>query len=132
MIMTGETETSALRRATINVAVIEDHHKFRECLEFLLNQTEGYRCTGSFRTMEEALEKIGLNLPDLALLDIGLPGMSGIEGVKLLKERYPRLLLLMNTVYDDDERIFEALCAGASGYLLKKMPPTRLLETIKA
>ena len=93
--MIGETETSALRRATIKVAVIEDHHKFRECLEFLLNQTEGYRCTGSFRTMEEALEKIGLDLPDLALLDIGLPGMSGIDGVRLLKERYPRLLLLM-------------------------------------
>ncbi len=73
--------------------------------------------------MEEALEKIGHKLPDVVLLDIGLPGMNGIEGVKLLKERYPDLLILMNTVYDDDERVFDALCAGASGYLLKKTPP---------
>src|SRR6266705_1655115 len=95
------------------VAVIEDHHKFRECLEFLLNSTEGYRCVGSFRTMEEALQKIGYALPDFILLDIGLPGMSGLEGLKILKERYPEVLVMMNTVFDDDERIFDALCAGA-------------------
>ena len=115
----------------IKVAVIEDHHKFRECLEFLLNNTEGYRCTSSFRTMEEALDRIGAELPDLALVDIGLPGMSGVEGVKILKDRYPSLLVLMNTVYDDDERIFDALCAGASGYLLKKTPPAELLDCVK-
>lgn len=115
----------------IKVAVIEDHHKYRECLEFLLNNTEGYRCVGSFRSMEEALERIKFELPDVALVDIGLPGMSGVEGVRVLKERYPALLMLMNTVYDDDERIFEALCAGASGYLLKKTPPARLLESLK-
>src|SRR5436309_9992905 len=101
---------SSLSRA-INVAIVEDHHKPRECLEFLLNNTEGYRCTGSFRSMEEALEKISFDLPDLALLDIGLPGMTGIEGAALLKQRHPNLLILMNTVYDDDERIFDALCA---------------------
>ncbi len=115
----------------IKVAIVEDHHKFRECLEFLLNNTEGYQCTGSYRTMEEALQKIGYDLPDLALVDIGLPGMNGVEGVKLLKERHPNLLVLMNTVYDDDERIFDALCAGASGYLLKKTPPAQLLESVK-
>ena len=79
----------------------------------------------------EALEKIGLELPDVVLNDIGLPGMSGIEGIKLLKERHPDLLVLMLTVYDDDERIFDAMCAGASGYLLKKTPPVRLLESLK-
>jgi DNA-binding NarL/FixJ family response regulator len=115
----------------IKVAIIEDHHRFRECLEFLLNSTDGYRCVGSFRSMEEALEKIKFELPDVALVDIGLPGMSGVEGVRILKERYPALLMVINTVYDDDERIFEALCAGASGYLLKKTPPTRLLESLK-
>jgi DNA-binding NarL/FixJ family response regulator len=115
----------------IKVAIVEDHHKFRECLEFLLNNTEGYQCAGSYRSMEEALQKIGHNLPDLALLDIGLPGIDGVEGVKLLKERYPDLLVLMNTVFDDDERIFDALCAGASGYLLKKTPPAQLLESVK-
>jgi len=114
----------------IKVAIIEDHHKFRECLEFLLNNTAGYRCVGSFRSMEGALEKIESDLPDVALVDIGLPGMSGVEGVKILKQRYPGLLLVMNTVYDDDERIFDALCAGASGYLLKKTPPARVLECL--
>lgn len=116
--------------ATIKVAIVEDHHKFREALEFLLNHTSGYQCVGSFRSMEEALEKIRFNLPDVALVDIGLPGMSGVEGVRILKERYPSVVLLMNTVYDDDERIFQALCAGASGYLLKKMPPARLIESL--
>ena len=115
----------------IKVAVIEDHHKFRECLEFLLNNTDGYCCTGSFRTMEEALDRIGTQLPDLALVDIGLPGMSGVEGARILKDLYPELLVLMNTIYDDDDRIFDALCAGASGYLLKKTPPAQLLESVK-
>lgn len=125
--MTAETKPPP---SPIKVAIIEDHHKFRECLEFLLNNTDGYRCTGSFRTMEEALQKIGYDPPDLVLVDIGLPGMSGIDGVRILKERYPQMLLLMNTVYEDDERIFDALCAGASGYLLKKMPPAQLLDSI--
>ena len=118
-------------RSLISVAVIEDQRNIRECLEIMLNGTEGYRCSGSFRTVQEALDKIGFNLPDIALTDIGLPGMSGIEGIRLLKERYPDLLFLMLTVYDDDERIFDALCAGACGYLLKNTPPARLLESIK-
>jgi DNA-binding NarL/FixJ family response regulator len=129
--MTAETETAAERvHDTIKVAIIEDHRKFREVLEFLLNSTEGYRCVGSFRSMEEALEKISFNMPDVALVDIGLPGMSGVDGVRILKDRYPDLLTLMNTVYDDDERIFQALCAGASGYLLKKTRPAQLLESL--
>ena len=126
-IANSETPTANGR---ISVAVIEDHHKLRQFLEFLFNNTTGYRCAGTFRTMEEALEKIRFDPPDLALVDIGLPGMSGIEGIRILKEKYPRMLLLMNTVYDDDERIFDALCAGASGYLLKKTPPAELLEKV--
>jgi len=129
--MTDVTSASGSSGDSIKVAIVEDHHKFRECLEFLLNNTEGFQCVGSFRTMEEALEKIKFALPDVALIDIGLPGMSGVEGVRILKERYPSLLMVMNTVYDDDRRIFEALCAGASGYLLKKTPPARLLECVK-
>jgi DNA-binding NarL/FixJ family response regulator len=113
------------------VAIIEDVRTLREGFASLIGGTVGYACTGSYRTMEEALAKIGATLPDAALVDIGLPGMSGIEGVGILKERYPTLLLLMLTVYDDDDRIFEALCAGACGYLLKKTPPARLLESLK-
>ncbi len=125
---TGKTDTTP---STIKVALIEDQRDIRECLTFLINGTEGFRCTGSYRTMEEALEKIGFELPDVVLSDIGLPGMNGIEGIKVLKERYPNMLLLMLTVYNDDERIFDAMCAGASGYLLKKTPPARLLESLK-
>jgi DNA-binding NarL/FixJ family response regulator len=115
----------------IRVAIIEDEREIRECLTLLVNGTEGYSCTGSYRSMEEALEKISRHVPDVVLSDIGLPGMSGIEGVRLLKERHPDLLVLMLTVYDDDERIFDAMCAGACGYLLKKTPPARLLDSLR-
>ena len=116
---------------TVKVAIIEDVRSLREGFWTLIDGTSGFHCTGSFRTMEEALDKIGLDLPDVALVDIGLPGMNGIDGVRLLKERYPVLTLLMLTVYDDNDRIFDALCAGACGYLLKKTPPARLLESLK-
>lgn len=104
----------------IKVAIIEDRREIREGLSMLIGGTEGYRCTGSYRSMEEALDKIGHDLPDVALSDIGLPGMDGIEGIRILKERYPQLLVLMISVYDDDDRIFDALCAGACGYLRKR------------
>lgn len=117
--------------AIIKVAIIEDQRDIRECLTFLINGTAGYSCSGSFRSMEEALDKIGHDLPDIVLSDIGLPGMDGVEGVKVLKSRYPDLLILMLTVYDDNERIFDAMCAGASGYLLKKTPPAKLLDSLK-
>ncbi|HMH42497.1 MAG TPA: response regulator transcription factor [Pyrinomonadaceae bacterium] len=130
MAMLDQTTAAMTSVRAIKVAIIEDHREFREALVFLLNDTPGYRCAGSFRSMEEALEKIRFNLPDVALVDIGLPGMSGVEGVRILKERHPSVVLLMNTVYDDDERIFQALCAGASGYLLKKTPPARLIESL--
>ncbi len=81
--------------------------------------------------MEEALEKIKGDLPNVALVDIGLPGMNGIEGIRILKERHPDLVLLMLTVYEDDEYIFDALCAGAGGYLLKKTAPARLIESVR-
>ena len=123
-----ERPLSAAPRETLRIAIIEDQDEIREGLATLINATPGYRCTGSHRTMEDALARIGGALPDVALVDIGLPGISGIEGTRLLKERYPHLLVLILTVYDDDERIFEALCAGACGYLLKKTPSARLLE----
>ena len=115
----------------MNIAIVEDQREIREGLTSLIDGTPGYRCTGSFRTMEETLAQIGRNLPDVALIDIGLPGMSGIEGTRLLRERYPNVLLLILTVYDDDDRIFGALCAGACGYLLKKTPSARLLESLR-
>jgi DNA-binding NarL/FixJ family response regulator len=115
----------------LNVAVVEDQFRIRDWLRILIDGTDGYRCTGSFGSMEEALENIGRDLPDVVLVDIVLPKMSGIEGLRLLKRRYPSLPLVIWTVYDDDKRIFEALCAGACGYLLKKTPPARLLDSLR-
>ena len=115
----------------IHVAIIEDDRRIREGLAALINGSDGYRCTGEYRSMEEALARPWSVVPQVALVDIGLPGMSGIKGLPLLREKYPRVALLMLTVYEDDDRIFEALCAGAGGYLLKKTPPARLLESLK-
>src|SRR5262245_3974976 len=80
--------------------------------------------------MEQALEQMSASRPDAIFVDIGLPGMSGIDGIRLLKDRFPAAALLVLSVYDDDDRIFRALCAGACGYLLKKTPPARLLESV--
>jgi len=116
---------------SIKIAIVEDQREIREGLAQLINATPGYRCTGAYASMEEAIEKLPKNLPDLLLSDIGLPGIDGIRGVRILKERHPELLILMLTVYDDNERIFDALCAGASGYLLKKTPWVKLVELLK-
>jgi DNA-binding NarL/FixJ family response regulator len=115
----------------IRVAIIEDRSQTREGIRALIDGTPGYTCTGSFGSMEEALEKIGADVPAVILSDIGLPGMSGIEGIRHLKQRYPSTLLVMLTVYDDDQRIFDAICAGACGYLLKSTSPVRLLESLR-
>jgi DNA-binding NarL/FixJ family response regulator len=118
-------------RRIITVVAIEDQKEIREGLALLIDATEGFTCVGRYRSMEEALAGIGPTGPDAALVDIGLPGMSGIQGIKLLKERYPAIAPLVLTVYGDDQRIFAALCAGACGYLLKKTPPARLLEGLR-
>jgi len=117
--------------APLRVMIVEDQHAIRLGLSALIGGTEGFRCTGDFVSMEQALPEIDKAPPDVVLVDIGLPGMSGIEGIRRLKEKHPDLAMLVLSVYDDDERIFEALCAGASGYLLKKTPPVRLLESLR-
>lgn len=97
----------------------------------LIDGTSGFHCANAWPSMEEALAARWSPLPSVALIDIGLSGMSGIEGLGLLRERYPTVAFVMLTVFDDDERIFDALCAGASGYLLKGTPPARLLDSIR-
>ena len=125
------THSQTTPEGTIKVAIIEDQRDIREGLATMLKFTEGYRCTGCYRSMEEALDRIKADVPEVTFVDIGLPGMNGIEGIRLLKERHPEMLLLVLTVYDDDEYIFDALCAGACGYLLKKTPPARLIESLR-
>ncbi len=118
-------------KKTIRTAIVEDMRNIREGLVTLINFTDGFTCSGGYRSMEEALARIKGNVPDVLLSDIGLPGMSGIEGVRILKDEFPDLTVLMLTVYDDDERIFDALCAGASGYLLKRTSPAKIIENIR-
>ena len=118
-------------RPPVKVAIIEDQEKIRAGLASLISGTSGFTCTGAWSSMEEALASLDAASPDIALVDIGLPGISGIEGIRLMRERQPKLALLVLTVYEDEDRIFGALCAGACGYLLKGTPPGRLMESLR-
>lgn len=117
--------------STVDVLIVEDQRDIREGLARLIERSAGLRCVGQYRSIEAALAGRLEATPAVALLDIGLPGMSGIAGIEPLKERYPTVLVVMITVHDDDERIFDAMCAGASGYLLKKTPPEKLVESVR-
>lgn len=118
---------------SLNVVIIEDQRDVREGLAVLIHGTPGFRCTRSYRTMEEALRAMAAAdaPPDVVLTDIGLPGMSGIDGIAALRKQFADLPILALTVYDSDDKVFDALCAGASGYLLKNTPPARLLESLQ-
>ena len=115
----------------IKVTIIEDERDIRDGLGMLINYTDGFTCVGKYGSMEEALAGIRHRTPDVVLSDIGLPGMNGIEGIRLIKEQFPEMTILMLSVYQDDDRIFHALCAGAVGYLLKKTPPAKILDALR-
>jgi len=115
---------------TIRIVIIEDRREIREGLRTLITYTGGYECVASYRSMEEALPEIERARPDVALVDLGLPGMSGIEGIQRLRQLIPGMQSLVLSVYDDDDRVFQAICAGACGYLLKNTPPADLLAAI--
>lgn len=111
-----------------SVAIIEDHAGFRESVRFLLESQSQLRCTGTFGSVEEALK--GLKEADVLLCDIHLPGLSGIEAIPIIKQRFPQVRIIMVTVFEDDTNVFQAIVAGADGYVLKKTPPERLLQAI--
>jgi len=115
----------------IRVAIVEDDGGTREGLALLIDGTPGYCCVGSYGSLEEAFRLIGSRRPDVLLLDINLPGMPGSQGVGVLRERFSSIQVLMLTVYADQEMIFNSICNGACGYLLKKTPPPRLLDAIR-
>ena len=115
----------------IRVAIVEDDRATREGLGMLINGTPGYACVGEFRSVEEALRSMGHGVPDVLLLDIKLPGMPGSEGVEPFREKFPQTEVVMLTVLAEQEKVFEAICNGACGYLLKETPPARLLEAIR-
>ena len=111
----------------LRVAIVEDRDDIRLSLSAILDEAPGFRCEAAWSTMEMALREIVRPLPDVVLVDINLPGMDGIEGITRLRERFQNLVLLVLTVFGDDRRIFDALCAGANGYLLKNTSRRRLL-----
>jgi DNA-binding NarL/FixJ family response regulator len=115
----------------IRVALVEDQRRTREGLQALIEGSQGFLCTAAWKSMEEALAANAPAAPDVLLLDLGLPGMSGIEGIVPLRQRYPETSIVILTVYEDNDRVFEALCAGATGYLLKNTPPAKLLDFLR-
>lgn len=115
----------------INVAIVEDNDTIREGLAVLINGTSGYKCVGSFRDCESFLLTLNTLDANVVLMDIALPGISGIEGIKKAKKIKPDIDILMLTIYEDSEKVFDALCEGACGYLVKKTPPLKLLDSIK-
>lgn len=123
--------TAQNRSSTVRVAVVEDERELREGLRVLLDFTPDFVCVGGFGTMEEALRRIEAAEVDLILTDIGLPRMDGIEGTRILREKFAELPIVVLTVHGEDDKIFRALCAGANGYLLKDTPPARIIDALK-
>jgi DNA-binding NarL/FixJ family response regulator len=115
----------------LKIAIVEDQEEIREGLRTFIDGAPGYYCLAACNTIEQALPQFAAEAPDVALVDIGLPGISGIEGTRIIRQRHPETQVIILTVYDDDNRVFQALCAGAFGYLLKNTPPARLLECIR-
>lgn len=117
----------------IRATIVEDKPDYRRSLAELLESEPGYTVAGQYVSMEQAFDGLAAAspLPDAMLIDLGLPGMTGIEGIRILRERHPGIALIVLTVFDDDRRIFDAICAGAHGYLLKNTPPQRLFDSIR-
>lgn len=115
----------------IKVAIVEDNEKIREGLAVLIDGSEGFHCTETFETAEEALRRLPSYHPDVVLMDIQLPKMSGIECLENLKLQLPDVQVMMLTVYEDEEKIFKSIVAGATGYILKRTPPAELLAAIR-
>lgn len=114
----------------IKVAVIEDNESLRTSLTHMLSHSEGMECVWSLANLNNVVSEFRKNKPDIVLMDIGLPDISGIEGVRLIRENFEGIQIMMFTVFDDDEKIFEAIKAGAAGYLLKKSVPLEIIEAI--
>jgi DNA-binding NarL/FixJ family response regulator len=115
----------------IKVTVFEDNRSLRQGLYQLINGSEGFECAGAFEDCLNLLKNIEDTRPDVVLMDIQMPGINGIEAVKILREKYPDLKILMQTIFEESEKIFQSILAGASGYILKNTSPSRILDFIK-
>jgi DNA-binding NarL/FixJ family response regulator len=115
----------------IDVTIVEDDNLIREGFALMINTTPGFKIINTYSNCESAISNLKQDNPDVILMDIELPGMNGIEGVLKIKKIKPDANIIIITVYDNDELVFKALCAGASGYLTKNIPPVKLLDAIK-
>jgi len=115
----------------ITVAVVEDNADYRLGTAFILRNSSGCSCIGMYETAEEFIEAFDDIRPDVVLMDIGLPGMSGIQATAYLKKEHPRVEIIILSVYEDDDNVFHAICAGASGYVTKTVMPQQLLEAVE-
>jgi DNA-binding NarL/FixJ family response regulator len=115
----------------ISVSIVEDMADVRQKVKHLIEDSEEFICLSTYSNAESALEELPKLKPDIVLMDINLPGMSGTECIKKVKEKSPKIQFMMFTIYEDSEQVYEALAAGASGYLLKKTPPEKILEALK-
>ena len=115
----------------IKVVIFEDNRSLRDGLAAMIGGTNGFECTGAFPNCNNLLKNITQAKPDVVLMDIEMPGISGIEAVSIIKEEFPGIKVLMETIFDDDEKIFNSICAGAEGYILKHTPPVEIMEAIR-
>ena len=115
----------------IRVNIFEDSKSLRISLFHLINESPGFKCAGAYEDCLNLMENIAKDKPDVVLMDIQMPGINGIEAVIMLKEKYPGIKVLMQTIFEDDEKIFNSILAGASGYILNNTSPARILEFIK-
>lgn len=115
----------------LKIAVFDDNKPRRELLQILIDSTEGYKCVGAFEDCRNVIMHISTDIPDIILMDIDMPYVNGIEGLMLIKEKFPAIKILMQTIFEDEDKIFASIIAGADGYILKKTPPVKLLEAIK-
>jgi len=115
----------------IKVAIFEDNRSLREGLAAMIGGTSGFICVGAFPNCNNLLKNVAQVKPDVILMDIEMPGINGIEAVSLIKEDFPEMKILMETIFDDDEKIFNSICAGAEGYILKNTSPSEILEAIE-
>lgn len=116
--------------SVISVAIVDDDTHVLSNLSWMIDQADGFRCVGTFNGCDDLLTHLAAPLPDVILMDIGLPGKSGIECTREVKRLYPGIRIVMQTVYSDDEKIFESLRAGAIGYILKKSPIIKVLQAV--
>lgn len=125
------TQPNGIEMDNIRVMIVDDHKGIRQGLQQLIGNTPGFFIAGSYADCEDIVKRVEQDQPDVILMDIQMPGVNGIDAVRMIHHRFPQVKIVMQTVFDDDDKVFAAICAGASGYLLKKSEPLRYLQAVR-